>query len=276
MWHLETGNATTLRFHWIVGEYLSVLYKDKPANFGSVDWARYQQFSESVVFLDEISALTPVHAGDAGAPVASAPPVAGAHSTIGAANATSPDVTVPSVGPIAKLMVVASPVVASTAVTVPSSVAIAVPSVVTETAVTPSFLMDAVNGDARYCVIDLTGGDDVNILEMMKQAFDNAQERPNTFRSVSTTKQTLKQYSLEYPGFPVHQLANRDGFLFADCPKSLISELQERLCSLVKESLIRIGYCSTEQEVILWLSFLYTERYEVQAPHIDYKWEDIT
>jgi hypothetical protein len=141
----------------------------------------------------------------------------------------------------------------------------------------PSFLMDAANGDPRYCVIELAD-DDVPIIEMMKEAFDNARTKKGQggFGGVSSTMQTLKQYTLEYPGFPVHEPSNPDGFLFEGKPKNIIGEMEQRLTLLVKDSLRTIDYCSSNQKVTWYLSFLYTEWFHLQRPHVDYKWDKIT
>jgi hypothetical protein len=143
-------------------------------------------------------------------------------------------------------------------------------SSVSSTEATSKYFLNDAYGNARGTTIQLRG-DDQKLLQMMEGAFRKAASRKGAFGGVQTYTQDILQCRLKSSGFSIHH----DGFMFEGPFKHSMSDLEGRMSELIKQALRSIGYCSEEQHVQWYLSFLQTKKRNVQHPHIDFKWNDI-
>jgi hypothetical protein len=132
------------------------------------------------------------------------------------------------------------------------------------------FLNDE-SGFAHGTIINLQG-EDQNLIQMLEGAYNKANSRKGCFGAVQTYTPQIKQCRLKSSGF----LVQEDGFMFKGPFYSSMSDFEGRLSELIQKALMSIGYCSEEQKVHWYLSFLRSESRKVQRPHIDFKWDDIT
>lgn len=124
------------------------------------------------------------------------------------------------------------------------------------------FLLDSDNG-VRGVWISLQGKDEHRVLLLLYEIYVHYEKNMGQVQAYS---KYLLHYNCCNPGFPV----------IKGTTSSYVHEMYDILSSKIRQALIKIGYCSEDQELQLYMSFLKTLKTEVQRPHIDYHWKDIS
>lgn len=109
----------------------------------------------------------------------------------------------------------------------------------------------------------LQGSDEQRVLKLLYDIYEHFEKNMG---QVQTYSKHLLHYNCSNPGFPVVK---------GTIPV-YVQEMEKYLSSRIRQELVRIGYCVENQELQLYLSFMKTLKTEVQAPHIDFHWEDIS
>ena len=126
-----------------------------------------------------------------------------------------------------------------------------------------NILMDSDENLDRGVWIMLQSSDECKLLHLLHQIYAHFEPKMGKVQSYS---KHLLHYNFSDPGLPVIQGAM----------PVYVQEMEKLLSTKIRQALIRIGYCSEDQEIQLYLSFLKTLETEIQPPHIDYQWKDIS
>jgi hypothetical protein len=114
--------------------------------------------------------------------------------------------------------------------------------------------------------------DDTRVFDMLYTAFQEAVE--SKLGQVQNYTKHLLHYNLRAPGFPTTAgMPNRE--IFASINPDQVLQYEIAMTVKLRQALCEMGYCSSEQNIELHLSFLKTMETEVQPPHIDYQWDAI-
>jgi hypothetical protein len=92
-------------------------------------------------------------------------------------------------------------------------------------------------------------------------------------RPVAHSTPNLLHYNMKTAGFPMEAGAD-DRYWFKQLEEQYdVSGLETMLSDKIRRELLDMGYCSEDQKVQFYLSFLKSLHTEVQPPHIDYQWD---
>jgi hypothetical protein len=131
------------------------------------------------------------------------------------------------------------------------------------------FLKD-LNGEPRGVFLTLDG-EDIQILNLLCSAYREAESK---LGQVQNYTKNLLHYNLKSPGFPTVP-GSDDRELFTEFDPDYVLQIETLFSLKIHNALSDMGYCSDDQSIQMFLSFLKTLRTEVQPPHIDFQWEDI-
>ena len=130
-------------------------------------------------------------------------------------------------------------------------------------------LLKDTNGKLRGVCITLKENER-DVLTMLLKVFGLIE---NKLYRVQHYTENLLHYNLQSPGFPVQ--SGSDGYnLFSSCGQNWVLQLETFITATIKNSLLQIGYCSSDQDLEFYLSFLKSLDMDMQPPHIDQKWEN--
>jgi hypothetical protein len=132
-------------------------------------------------------------------------------------------------------------------------------------------LLEDTDGTPRGFYLSLEE-DELPVLHYLYDVYAHIEEK---LRSVQKFSKHLLHYNLHTPGFSISAgIGYRSIF---SCHDPLhVSRMEGIMTSIISKALAEAGYCSADQEIQLYLSFLKTLKTEIQPPHIDFHWENIT
>lgn len=135
----------------------------------------------------------------------------------------------------------------------------------------PRGILNDTDGSTRGAYVSLHGNDQA-VLHLLRKVYDDCEKK---LGHVQKYTKHLLHFNLQSPGFPVSR-CSADHELFSASNPAHVSEMEAFITIKIREQLTSIGYCSKDQDLQLYLSFLKTLKTEVQPPHIDYHWQNIS
>ena len=117
----------------------------------------------------------------------------------------------------------------------------------------------------RGALVALSSEKERSTISFLRSAYHNFGE--NKMRAVQTRTPNLLHSSQESEGF---SFCKGPSF-----PKKDTKDAESQLKEVIKRELCKLGHCSEDQSIKIWVSFVKTTSTDVQEPHIDYKWKDI-
>jgi hypothetical protein len=134
-----------------------------------------------------------------------------------------------------------------------------------------SDILRASDGTARGAYVSLAD-DEHSVLDLLRNVYADIEKK---LGQVQTYTKHLLHYNLNSPGFPVLR-GSDDENLFSSYNHEHVREMEALITSKIRQALVEIEYCAADQELQLYLSFLKSLKTEVQPPHIDYQWQNIS